>query len=1264
VKQRLLVCVLALAWLVSAPVQGGLHRRGDCSGDNDIALDDAICILHALFTGAPNAFPCGDGSPEHPSNLHLLDLNADAALDITDAVFLLDFLFLGGPAVTSECIEVPNCPGTCTPPIPGAFHQSSAPDCLAVFEAELHTGLTPSATTPEATWTPTTAIDDFTSSGAMTILPSTTGPWVPFNSEAPRLTFAVKTVTTGTLFVWIRAHGRTTRNNSVFVTWDGNTVSDDSKISIPVSPGFTWNEASLSLEVATVGAHTFSVWGREADTVVDRIVLTCDPDFIPVGAGPAESPRTPALTLISTTINEGPLADSLTFTVTLEPAQEEEIDVDYSTVDGTATAGEDYLAVGGSLTFPPGETTRDVAVPLLDDDEPEAAETFSLQLSNPSPGIALVAAVATGTIVDDDSLTDGVVDAADNCPSDSNADQLDTDADGVGDVCDNCPLIPNPDQTDTDGDGMGDVCQIPDADSDGVPDADDNCPLVANPDQTNSDGTSGRGDACDPDDDNDGLEDAVDNCPLISNADQLDGDDDGLGDLCDSDDDGDLTDDDVDNCPEVANADQLDTDQDGLGDACDLDDDSLFITPGLDQRPPNPDCTLLQRPAIDTGYELKEVFADTPFHGRTVRLTQRPGDNSRWYAVSLVGLIQTFENQPDADSVIKVLNIRSTIGTPTFESGLVALAFHPQFDSNGIAYVTYVIPKEYAPTGKSTLRFCRFFSSDSLTLEAGSEEILIERTSTRLYHFSGTTKFGPDGYLYLAIGDFSSSANAQNTDSLPGSILRLDMESGFPYGIPSDNPFATGGGAPEIYAWGFRNPWDWNWDRLTDELWVGDVGGNEREEINLVEKGKNYGWATLEGTLCNSGDCNDPELVPPIADFPHPDMRCVVGGVVYRGQAIPELQGEYLFADHLHAEVYILREDENDDPTRELLGLAHERIMSFQEDQDGEVYVVSKQKLFKVVSKEGEGPVSDFPQLLSEVPCVDPDNPSDPSATMIPYQINVPFWSDNAVKERWLALPDGETIEINTDGDWEFPIGTLFLKNFRLNDRLVETRLLARHVDGGWGGYSYEWNEVQTDAMLLSGRVTKTIEGQSWTFPSRTDCIGCHTSAALSALGPESLQMNRAMTYPSTGRTANQMFTFEQIGLFSEGLAESPRLLPQLPDPVDENHALDDRARAYLHANCSHCHRPGNEIGVALDLRYDVSLSETNACDQAPNGGDLGVTGARIITPGAPDLSSLSLRLGSLGGKRMPPIGKNVLDQPGVAVIEDWITALSSCEEN
>jgi len=322
--------------------------------------------------------------------------------------------------------------------------------------------------------------------------------------------------------------------------------------------------------------------------------------------------------------------------------------------------------------------------------------------------------------------------------------------------------------------------------------------------------------------------------------------------------------------------------------------------------------------------------------------------------------------------------------------------------------------------------------------------------------------------------------------------------------------------------------------------------------------------------------------------------------------------------------------------------------------------------------------------VLSQTGCVDPLDPKKPAPSLVPYDVASPLWSDNAEKKRYLALPDGSTISVKDcerdatacapespayyqdEGDWQFADGTVFVKTFELGGRPIETRLLVQKDAFTWWGYSYEWRADGSDADLLDSntdgylREIQTADGtQTWHFPSRNQCLVCHTETSGRSLGPETVQMNFDYTYPN-GVTANQLETMIGAGLFPAGA--EPKRKAALPDPADASQSLEARARSYLHANCATCHRPGAESATPIDLRFETPFAETVLCNQAPEKGDLGVPGALRLVPGQPDKSVLSLRMHTLDTMdRMPRIGTLVVDPVGAAVVDQWIASVQAC---
>ena len=238
----------------------------------------------------------------------------------------------------------------------------------------------------------------------------------------------------------------------------------------------------------------------------------------------------------------------------------------------------------------------------------------------------------------------------------------------------------------------------------------------------------------------------------------------------------------------------------------------------------------------------------------------------------------------------------------------------------------------------------------------------------------------------------------------------------------------------------------------------------------------------------------------------------------------------------------------------------------------------------------------------------------------------------------------------------------MLVKSFKLNNQLIETRLLMRHPDGVWAGYTYEWNAGQTDATRVVGGKTKVVGSQTWIYPSETDCLTCHTQVAGRTLGLETAQLNGAITYPATGRSANQITTLNTIGVLSPTISGATSSLPAYVDPHGLAGTVEQRARAFLHANCSQCHQPNGPTPVSLDLRYTTALASTGTCNVAPTQGDLGLTNAKVIAPGAPDSSVLLSRVNRRDAYAMPPLGSNLVDTASVAVLRQWIQGLTGCQ--
>lgn len=339
---------------------------------------------------------------------------------------------------------------------------------------------------------------------------------------------------------------------------------------------------------------------------------------------------------------------------------------------------------------------------------------------------------------------------------------------------------------------------------------------------------------------------------------------------------------------------------------------------------------------------------------------------ARVFVVEHRGLIKVMDHDTSVTDAQLFLDLSERIQTQPLGE-LLGLAFHPDYGENGYFFVRYKLEN---PHRTVLSRFSRS-ATDPLRADPESEVILLEiETPDNLNnHHGGDLAFGPDGYLYVPMGDggvqFDEIGNAQSPSSLLGKVLRLDVDQpseGLNYGIPADNPFVgVPGWREEIYALGLRNPWRLTVDSQTGDVWVGDVGENDWEEINRIEPGQNYGWPVMEGPECLFGgfSCDHTAFTEPVWSYPHEVGVSVTGGYVYRGNGIPELTGKYIFADWAMGDFFSLRLGENDEVEVEMLRDDPFNITTFAEDADGELYVAryfngTIQKMVSASSSSGE----------------------------------------------------------------------------------------------------------------------------------------------------------------------------------------------------------------------------------------------------------------------------------------------------------------------
>jgi glucose/arabinose dehydrogenase len=356
----------------------------------------------------------------------------------------------------------------------------------------------------------------------------------------------------------------------------------------------------------------------------------------------------------------------------------------------------------------------------------------------------------------------------------------------------------------------------------------------------------------------------------------------------------------------------------------------------------------------DYTYEVVEAFANLTFQ-RPIDIRNAGDGSDRLFVVEQLGIIRVFANVDTVATTSVFLDLTASVAAPfNSELGLLGLAFHPQYASNGFFYVYYTTGSPGGPTGNRRSRLSRFsVSGDPDAADPASERIMLDFPQRADNHNGGGMCFDGDGYLCLGLGDEGSGGdlydNAQNTATIYGSILRLDVDQNVntpPYhGIPADNPFVgVVGSREEIFAYGLRNPWRVSYDAVSDRLWVGDVGQSSWEEIDIIENGANYGWDCREANVAYTGPPDDPSAVcatamgftSPVFAYPRSEGASITGGYVYRGPTLTSLTGRYVYADYITGRVWALTTAAP--PAAELLEDTGHFIPTLGIAEDGELF--------------------------------------------------------------------------------------------------------------------------------------------------------------------------------------------------------------------------------------------------------------------------------------------------------------------------------------
>ncbi|UBM57517.1 PQQ-dependent sugar dehydrogenase [Marinilongibacter aquaticus] len=349
----------------------------------------------------------------------------------------------------------------------------------------------------------------------------------------------------------------------------------------------------------------------------------------------------------------------------------------------------------------------------------------------------------------------------------------------------------------------------------------------------------------------------------------------------------------------------------------------------------------IQEPETKGNLKYIEAFPNLKFK-RPVDFQSPKDGSNRAFVVEQEGLISVFENKRNVKSRNTFLDISGAVDDKGNEEGLLGLAFHPNFKENGYFYVNYTVSSSETLISRFSVD-----KKDPNKADASSELVLLRYAQPYNNHNGGQVAFGPDGFLYISVGDGGSGGdpkeNGQNPGSLLGSILRIDVDSpqnGNNYGIPADNPFVQDKNArPEIYAFGLRNPWRISFDSSTGRLWCGDVGQNKFEEIDIIEKGKNYGWNEMEGLHTYENGSNSEGFTAPVLEIPQSTGdKSITGGYAYRGKKAGSLFGKYIFADYVSGRIYALSETDGGSFSNQTLFDTDLNIAAFGTDENHELY--------------------------------------------------------------------------------------------------------------------------------------------------------------------------------------------------------------------------------------------------------------------------------------------------------------------------------------
>ena len=623
--------------------------------------------------------------------------------------------------------------------------------------------------------------------------------------------------------------------------------------------------------------------------------------------------------------------------------------------------------------------------------------------------------------------------------------------------------------------------------------------------------------------------------------------------------------------------------------------------------------------------------------------------------------------------------------------GVLGFTLHPGVATNHFLFVNYNEPG--STTNGAYLSRFTLASLNPPTVDPASEKVIVRWLSGG--HNGCSLAFGNDGFLYFSTGDAANPdppdspyRTGQDISDLLASVQRIDVDhpsGASAYSIPSDNPFLhTAGARPEVWAFGFRNPFRLSFDSVTGDLWVGDVGWEQWEMIHRVQRGGNYGWSIAEGPnrqVRTDVPQGPGPILPPVIALPHSEAASITGGRVYHGDRLSRLRGAYVYGDWETGKFWALRHKEGVLMSNEELCDTTLKPVAFAADARGEILVLDYSGgVYRFVPNQAPPANQSFPRRLSETGLFSSLTPFQPAPGTVAYTPAAPAWNDHATAEWLLGVPGQEAIVTQggvgniAGATWFFPSNTTLARTLTLemetgvtaSRRRIETQLL--HWDGqSWNPYAYRWNPEQTEAVLVGGDGTNAVlvvkdaaapggeRVTPWRFAARAECLRCHNAWAGDALTLNWLQLARPASGVAGGPgEGTELDRLRSLGVLEVRDRPSSRG-PVLANPQEASAPAEARARSWLHVNCSTCHRFGAGGTAAIHLNLEKADGEMRAWGEKPLRGDFGLASPRILAAGDPYRSVLFYRLSTEGAGHMPQIGPRLIDPDGVAAVRSWI---------